>query len=163
MKDLEIAEDFTYQKGFWKAQRLGWTIMGCILLAALLGLFGGEGPLSEASVGVADRWQLDFPRFARYEAPVTLEFRFQRAPGGGSPTIWFDGDYLAALRIDRIIPEPERVVMSAAGATYVFLAEHATSLPVVTIHATPQRIGFVTGRAGPAEPQALPFRHFVYP
>jgi hypothetical protein len=163
MNDLEITQDLAYQKGFWKVQRVGWAVIACIMLAGLLGLFGGHGPLSDAAIGSPDRWQLDFPRFVRYESPVNLTMRFHPSSGGRSPTLWLDGAYLAAFRIDRVIPEPERVVMSAAGATYVFVAGDAARPTAVTIHATPQRIGLVAGRVGPAEPQALPFRQFIYP
>ena len=42
---LQIEEDLPLQERTWRFQRVGWAIMGLLLLSALAGLFA-NGPLS---------------------------------------------------------------------------------------------------------------------
>src|SRR3712207_4138009 len=43
--DLEVAEDLTFQRREWAAQRVGWVLLALVIAAALAGLLG-RGPLS---------------------------------------------------------------------------------------------------------------------
>jgi hypothetical protein len=70
--DLQIDEDPDAQRRHWIAERVGWTVITLVILAALLGLFG-SGWLSEASVGTPEgALRLEYSRFGRFLAPTTL-------------------------------------------------------------------------------------------
>lgn len=51
---LEIEEDLRLQHRLWTAERVGWLMVGVLVLAALAGLFG-TGPLSLSSVASPTR------------------------------------------------------------------------------------------------------------
>ena len=117
--DLQIDQDLDAQRHHWIAERVGWTVITLVILAALLGLFG-SGWLSEASVGTPEgALRLEYSRFGRFLAPMTLRLhsgagRYTRRQGvdsGLTETISKLLRYSAFSR-RRTLSRPERIALT---------------------------------------------------
>jgi hypothetical protein len=93
--DLEINEDPDFELKDWTAQCAGWVFMGLIVFAAILGLLGGRGPLSQASAGTDDNsFRLDYSRFIHWLDPNELRLRVGPPSGQNELRISVSSDYL---------------------------------------------------------------------
>lgn len=89
--DLSIDDDPGFQQHEWRVQRLGWIAALVVLLAAALGLFGGD-ILSQATAGEGGL-VVEYDRFIRFGAPTTLLLRLSpEAVADGAVGVWLD-DY----------------------------------------------------------------------
>lgn len=162
--DLQIDQDPDAQRHHWIAERVGWTVITLVILAALLGLFG-SGWLSEASVGTPDgALRLEYSRFARFLAPTKL--RLHLGPDvihKGTVSISLNRDYIEAAQIQRILPPPDAVEAGADRLTYVLRISDAGGPTAVTIHLEPDRFGSLSGQIGLAGHEPLRFDQFIYP
>ncbi len=160
--DLDIDEDDEFQRRTWKVQRHAWAGMGLIVVAALSGLFG-VGPLSRGEVGdEAGPLAIRYPRFGRLGASTPLEFRFRPGPSGEA-RIWLDVDFLDAIQIEGIEPEPVRVEAAEGRSAYVFRAISPGRPTRATFHLRPDRIGPISARASLDDGPVLEFGTFIYP
>jgi hypothetical protein len=162
--DLELEEDFAFQRREWAWERVGWAVILLVLLAALLGLFG-VGPLSWAVTGDAGApLRLEYERFGHHEGPTTL--RVHLGPGVGSEGtahIWLDRDYLEGVQVESVTPEPEAVEVGPDRLTYIFQIADPSRPTGVTFYLRMGQIGLRTGRVGLGDEPPLSFRQFVYP
>ena len=123
---LEILLDPAFQRREWVIQRIAWVLMGVILLAALLGLFG-DGPLSHASARSPDgRIRVAYERFLRNHAPG--EFSVFVEPGAvdadGRVRVWLARDYLESVRLKEVVPAPEAVAVAPERTLWTFHVPH---------------------------------------
>ncbi len=162
--DLQVDQDLEFQRREWKLERTGWLIMGLLVLAALLGVFG-SGLLSGAVAGSPNgQLQVGYQRFARQQTTSELQVRVQ--PGAvqeGKARIWVDAAYLESFQIERILPEPESVEVSPERLTYVFDVRNADRPMEVVFFGLPQKVGWRTGRAGLDGGQEVTFGQLIYP
>ena len=103
MGDLEIEEDLAFQDRSWRAQRVAWVLMSCLLVLAMLGLFG-TGPLSSATVGEpgAPIW-VEYERFGKFRDRMTV--RVHLGPGaarGAEARVWLDRAHQEAFRVEGV-------------------------------------------------------------
>lgn len=162
--DLEIGQDIIFQRREWSAQRIGWALMALLILAGLAGLFGA-GPLSQATAGSegGPLW-IEYDRFERRQAPAML--RVHLGPGAasnGQAQVWLSRNYVEAIEIEQIIPQPERVEAGPERMIYVFNVGDTSQPTAITFYLKPQAIGAIQAQAGLADEQPLNFSHFVYP
>jgi hypothetical protein len=148
----------------WRVERAGLVAMALVIVAALTGLTGG-GPLSRAQARTADgRLTLEYERFMRWDAPAPLRLRFDAsAADGGEIRVWLDRGYLRDVKIERVVPEPQKVQLGAGRVTYVFPSAGGSAGDTVTMYVEPQSVGAVSLRAGLAGGRALAARQLVYP
>ncbi|MCM8748094.1 hypothetical protein NET02_02945 [Thermomicrobiaceae bacterium CFH 74404] len=162
--DLEIEEDLEFQRAMWRVQKIGWVVIGIIVVAALLGLFG-NGPLSRAVAGQAGlRFRVEYERFARYKAPMSMTIRIE--PGvaqQGRVRVWVAREYLEAIAIQQIVPEPVEVLSQEDGTTYVIQVADPSKPASVTFDAQPDQFGLQTIRIQVQDGQPLRFRQLIYP
>ena len=162
--DLQIDQDPDAQRHHWIAERVGWTVITLVILAALLGLFG-SGWLSEASVGTPEgALRLEYSRFGRFLAPTTL--RLHLGPDvihEGRVSLWLNRDYIEAAQVQRILPSPDAVEAGADRLTYVLRVSDTGRPTTVTIHLEPDRVGSLSGQIGVAGHKPLRFDQFIYP
>ena len=69
---MEIDADLSFHRRVWIAQRIGWFLVGLLIIAALLGFFG-SGPVSRASVQ-GNGLRIEYERFARKQQPTKILF-----------------------------------------------------------------------------------------
>ncbi len=122
---LQIDQDLEFQRREWKVQRVGWGLLTAFVVAAAAGLFGG-GPLSHARVGDRSSLEVEYERFTRVGAQTRLVVH--GTPAAGRPVeLVFDRDYFEGLRIDRITPEPQTIVVGHQVVTLRFDGDIARS------------------------------------
>src|SRR5688500_10694050 len=127
-KGLEIEQDLRYQAWEWPLQRIGWILMGLIVLGALLG-FLGEGPLTKKTAATADgSLSLQYGQVLHYHNPTQL--RLQVAAGatqGNELRLSLSASYLEAIDIKTIAPKPLRMEAGTSGHTFVFALANAAA------------------------------------
>jgi hypothetical protein len=99
----------------WRFERAGWAALVLILAAGLAGVFG-DGAVAAASSRSADGTAvLHYDRIIRRAAPTELELRLAAAPGADSVVVVsLTEDNLAAMDVQRVVPEP-LLVRAASG------------------------------------------------
>ena len=162
--DLEIDQDLPFTHWEWTLQRVGWGVMGFLVMLALLGVFS-SGPLSHTTAATADAGlSLHYDRFARYFAPTILRVHMQPAANHNQQArLWFERRYLEGLQIQYIIPQPQRVETAAERFTYLFDLVESEQPTTVTFHLQTNTMGSLSGRIGLDNGPTLSFSQFVYP
>ena len=121
---LEIDQDLDFQKKEWRLQRIGWGIMALLIVAALLGLTG-SGPLARATSGDAGALlQVEYSRFVRLDAPVTLEIEIAgEAVASHQVELRVERAYLQDISVEQIVPEPDEVRSAGEQLIFVFAVD----------------------------------------
>ena len=123
-----------------------------------LGLFG-HGVLSSASLGNGGL-HLRYERFERVQRPTTIRLRISPTMGQ-TASIFIARSYLDAIRIERIMPQPEKTEASARGLIYHFPVKGG---PItITFHLEIEQFGVVSGEIGLIDGPTISFNQFVYP
>lgn len=163
MAGLEIHEDLPTQGLIWRFERIGWAGLTLFVLAGLLGAFGG-GSLSRAEARDASgRLAVRFERFARADTSTTLEIRVVAAQQGEPLWLNLSKNYFDAARIDRIVPEPERTVVTQDAVRFGFDPNQAGESGLIIVTLTPVQFGRIQGSLGLASGPAVQFVQIVYP
>ncbi len=161
--ELEIDEDISFERSTWKIQRVGWVIMLLIVLSAILGFTGRGGLLNvnkQTVTSTDGTMEIEYERFQRREASSELKITLKNI-STPSPTIFFSTDFYTKQRIDKIIPEPEKVEAGADGIVYTFAVDAPnTQLIFHTKSTTFGQIQYSVQRPGSS---AETIKHFVYP
>jgi hypothetical protein len=154
------------QRRVWRVQRVAWTLMALVVLAALLGLMG-SGPLSRRSVTSADgAVRVEYERFLRRGATTTLRIHAGLA---GSETaqlaVWLARPYLEDVTIHRVQPPPDRVQAGRDRVIWNFeVSARDPGAPLtVTIHLVPEAMGRLRAAVGLGPGPGLGFSQWVYP
>jgi hypothetical protein len=141
--------------------------MAAVAIAVLLGLFGGAGLLSGATVGSREApiSVEECHRFVRYGAPTTLRVHLDAGTGTGREArVWLSREYLESIQLQRVTPQPDRVVAGPGRVTYVFdVATDPGEPTAITFDLQPDKVGPLRGEVGIEGGNALGFRQFAYP
>jgi hypothetical protein len=162
--DLEIEQDLDFERQSWTIERVGWVAMAMVGLAALAGLLG-PGPLSETTAGVqgGPLW-LEYSRFGRFRAPLTLRVHLgPNADQQGPVRVWLSREYLEAVQIEQVSPQPQQVEAGLERITYVFAVSEPSRSIVATFALKTARFGRQRGCVGIGDDPILCFRQFIYP
>jgi hypothetical protein len=160
--DLEVGEDLEFQYRQWRVQRIGWVLMAVIALLAIAG-FMGPGPLSRATAKTADgKLLVRYQRFARYQAPATLQFEF---PTGAtrSARLWLSRDYMERVQVEAITPAPETVSTAQDWLGYVFPLNEPGERLVVKFSVEMEQFGWQELRVRLEDGQSVVVKQFVFP
>lgn len=162
--DLELEQDLKFEKKEWTAQRLGRAMMGLIVVAALLGLFGG-GPLSLTEVKHPDGdFSLTYERFGRRGTTSNLIVEIDpKTVSGGEATLWLSTAYLDNLRLENVHPMPDEVSITPTGYLYTFLVEQEDASLVVTLDLTIDAMGVKKVAVGIDQNNPMNITHFFMP
>ena len=162
--DLELQQDLVLQRREWIVERVGWCIMLLLLVAALLGAFG-RGWLSHTSVADArGTLRLDYERLTRLQS--TTELTVVLAPAalhGDTARVWIDREFMQALQIQHITPQPALVDVDTNRLTYVFMATEPERTVTIRFAIQPRRAWRHHGRIGLPGERGVSFTQFVYP
>lgn len=159
---LDIDEDLSVQRRIWRFERIGWAGLALFVGAGLLGLFG-DGPLSRGEIEApSGALAVRYERFIHNDTQTTLELRATAAQAGPR-WISVSADYAGKVRIERIMPEPERTVTTDKAVRFGFDPEQAGERRIVTIVLTPIRAGLLRAEIGVADGPSVSLTQFVYP
>ena len=163
--NIEISQDLDFQNRSWRVQRTAWMVMLGVVVAGLLGLFGG-GPLSSATLGDAESGAVvRYERFLRAGGEHVLEMEI--APSGvdgdSIATLWMNGDWLAANQLIGITPAPQSEVVQPDRILYRFRVGAPASAVVVRFSLRSTTPGVHRWRGGVEGGAALSFRQLSYP
>lgn len=163
MAGLEIDEDLPAQRRIWRFERIGWAGLTLFVLAGLSGAFGG-GSLSRAEARDASgRLTVRFERFARADTPTTLEIRVVAAQHSESLWVHLSRNYFDAIRIDRVVPEPERTLVTQDAVRFGFDPNQAGESGLIIVTLEPVQFGRIQGSLGLAGGPAVEFVQVIYP
>jgi hypothetical protein len=120
-RELEIDEDLEFQKKEWRAQRVGFLLLVAFVLAALLGVTGMGGPLSNGTAGQQDGPVfVEYERFVRRGAMSTIRLHLRTAPG--TVRFWVSAAYFEQVRVESVAPHPQTVSADANRRVYTIQA-----------------------------------------
>ncbi|MCC7023564.1 MAG: hypothetical protein IT338_12105 [Thermomicrobiales bacterium] len=161
---LEIGEDLDFTRRQWRIQRIGWVAFLLILVFGLAGGFGG-GPLSHTTA-TAGALTLDYQRFARQRGPTSLEFRIAPAaamPGDDQVAVWIATDFLDAIDLEGIEPDPAESLAGADRVVYHFALADPSRPAQITFAYQPATVGMVSIHAGIVGRDELAVGQFTWP
>ena len=162
---LQVSQDLEFQRKEWLVGRLGWIVLGILLILGLLGVFGGSGLLSTTTTGDPSQgFWITYDRFLRNLAPTTLTLFIE--PGrieGNTFNIHFPQDYIGEFEIQSIEPEPERVTVTSNGQQYTFNVQNPTGPIAIRFYLKAEKIGAYRSDVVFNGNQTLTIRQFSYP
>lgn len=149
---------------FVRVQRIAWVALALAVLAVLLGVFGGQGPVSDARQRTADGvLEIRYDRLTRWSAPATLEITVSgEHVDANELRLGLNREYLKAALIERITPAPVRT-QAGTGEIYFVFAAAPGARALIVFHLKMEAIGLQRGRITLAPDTALEFAQFVYP
>jgi hypothetical protein len=162
--ELDVGQDLEFEKRWWKIERTGWAVIALVLLAALLG-FLGPGPLTKKTAGMRNGplW-LEYYRFQRYQAPV--ELRVNVGAGAAKDNhlgLWINQQYIEAIQIHHVDPEPESVELAGQRFVYTFKAAELSAAGKIVFHFKPTTFGKTSVQIGLVNGGEIGFTQFFYP
>lgn len=114
-------DDIGFQRKEWTVQRVGWVLVGLLLLAALAGVFGA-GPLSETTTSAEDGTvEVEYERFIRHVGTTTMTVTL--GPGtveNGKAQLYISRDLATGWRLEDVSPAPSTESSTAEWLIYEF-------------------------------------------
>jgi hypothetical protein len=159
VRSPEIEEDLPFQHRNWRAQRIGWALLGAVVLAGLAGLLG-SGPLSSAQDSGGAGLTVEYERFVRHGAQSKIEVIVGKP--ANTVRIAISRSFLEASEMRQILPAPLQARAGDGFVVYVF--ERAGSGPMhVTFVFQPDELGSHEVQIAVDDASALALRQFTYP
>ena len=148
-RTLQIDEDLDFQRKEWLGQRIGISVLTLFVFAALLGLTGMGGPLSDGEARDAEGIvRVEYSRFVRRGAMATMTLHFQTA-GAHDVQFWIDARYFDYVNIRTITPEPDVVAIEKERHVYtVRVGSPEANVELELEHKTIGRIDGAVGVVG---------------
>lgn len=152
---LDVEDDPAFHRRATRVGRAARVVLAVIVGLALLGVFGGAGPLVGARAAGPDGFAVRYDRFARLDAPLRIHVVLPR----GDSAFTLTGDLAADLRVDAVSPAPAAEEATAEGVRVVASSPGGT----VTVHGRPLRFGRLRGAVALDGGRRLRIAHVVYP
>jgi hypothetical protein len=161
-KGSPIEEDLRFQNVTWIAERLGWLVMAAVVLAALLGLFGGPSAKTEVR-DASGRVQVEYQRFQRLLAPSGMKITLD-AKTDPIVDVVVDEGLAGAFELRTVSPQPLESLAHEGGVLLRFAVTSENRAPVqIVLMGVPGKAGRVRGGIGLLGEQPAQLSIFVYP
>jgi hypothetical protein len=145
----------------WVFERVGWVAMAVVLVAAVIGLFGGPGWLSETEAAIGDELIVKYSRFCRAHSPIELTVVW--VPRTQEPALWIARSYLDEFEIEEIRPTPSAVTLETDRIHYAFRSSRPAARVEVTFRLKAEHGGRYRGRIGVDDGLDVEVRQLVFP
>lgn len=156
------AQDSRHRRRAVRVRRAGWAAFALLIAAALAGLLG-PGPLSWTSrSSAAGDVAVEYERFSRYTGDTILRVRIGPVRGGAA-RLWISDEYLSAVDIQQVVPEPTAWTATGGGVVLSFPVGGRDDRVDARIRLSLTRIGLVRGEVGLPGREPVEFWQFVYP
>jgi hypothetical protein len=156
-----IQEDMQFQRRTWLAERIGWSVMVVLVIAALSGVFF-HGPVSRTVAKSTDEsMAIEYERFAHKTALTHFIIRAS-APLPDQVLVRLGPSFASMHDIDSLEPRPIRSSGGSYGLEFVFLRSGAGDLGV-NIAARAKRFGVMSLHVEVEGRGALNITQLVYP
>lgn len=149
------------QQAMWVTQRVGWALMGAVVVAALTGALGGGGLGFATARTAGQELALRYPRIARLHREDPIEFR-GTAGRDTLLAIELSHDFADGWIVERTDPPPLATVSTQEGDRLVFRVEPGSPVKV-ELGVRARRAGSVSFRARMGRTSWLPVRSLVLP
>lgn len=156
--DLEIPQDLTWQRKAWRIHRIGWGALALFVIAAAIGLFGGDGPLREAEVD-----GIQYDRFTRFGSPTEMNLLPPSADEveEGEIEVRVAADYLSDFTVTSVTPQPDSVRSTTENVIYTFVAGKPPG--PIGFSLVPRESGVQQGSVRIGDGATVEFEQIVYP
>lgn len=163
-EDIETGSDLSFERRWWRIQRVCWVVLGLLLAGGVAGLFG-HGPLSEATADAAGGGvHVRYQRVARRETPALLTVRLAGpALASGSIRLRLTRTPGDRMQLKQVIPAPLSTEPLADGVRFTFAADPTLDSAVVVFVESPTTPGVVEGEVAVEGTPPVRFRQFIYP
>lgn len=151
-----------FQRREWRAESIGWVLLGVLLLLAVAGA-AGAGVLSWATA-TSDRGSvsLQFERVEHREADATLTLTLRSSGAGAQDAaVMLTGGWLDAVDLRGVVPQPAEQVSTAGGLQLRFPVAGASEVRV-SLSYRAQRTGLLRGGVAAAG-ESVAFWQLVLP
>jgi len=156
-------EDISFQRRQWQVERTGWVAMLLVIIAAVAGVFGGEGPIARATASDSTgSTEVRYARFARYAAPTALEVNVA-ASSSRTLRLSVSDSYLDAMKIRTITPPPTSTSIADRQHVLVFDRSASPGSTTIRIELQPTSMGRHPGWIAVDDAAPVSFAHFIYP
>lgn len=154
--DLQIVKDDDFERRNLIATRVAFAVLAVMVVAALLGVFGGTGPLAETTVR-SEQAAVDLDRFVRLGAPTKIHVTLAGEQDDMS-NVALKSAYLSGFTVEGVTPQPDSQTAQPDRLVYTFDADAPA-----TVTLTPREAGIQRGfeDTGPGDP--VEFTQIVYP
>lgn len=161
---LQIERAHRFHRREMAAQRIGIAAVAVLLLAALLGTFGGGGPLNDTVQPAPDgAFDLSYHRFLHRETSESLTVSVAgSAVTSDHVDLEVAAGWLERVRISAVVPEPAAETGAADGMRFQFAADPGTPL-TVQFHFRPTEVGVLDGWVRLVPRERISLTQYVYP
>ena len=156
--DLQIVKDDDFERRNLVATRVAFAVLAVMVVAALLGVFGGTGPLAEATVR-SEQAAVDFDRFVRLGAPTQFHVTLAGEQGDMS-NVALKSAYLSGFTVEGVTPQPDSQTAQPDRLVYTFDADAPAA---VRLALTPREAGIQRGFVDTGLGDPVEFTQIVYP
>ena len=159
---LQLDQHLDFQRLLHVVRSVGMLLLLAGVVAALAGVFGGGGAVSQAQAR-SGALQASYPRFARYQSPTRIAFQLPTsAIAGDTFELVLEGDHVRDFDFEQVVPEPSAMAATDDRLSYTFDVA-AGDTQSVSFKGRPQTFGTLSGTATlPGQPP-LEIDSFVYP
>jgi hypothetical protein len=158
--DLEIDEDFAFQKRSWRVQRIGQFLVALFVLAGLAGLLGGGG--FARTTARSGGTEVEYPRFLRAHMPVEFRIAISSTSADEPLFIGLDAAFFESFQVEKISPEPRLESLGGGRVGYEFARFDAGLTPIV-LRAKAKRIGATAAYITVGNTVPTKLETFVFP
>ena len=156
----EILRPKRFQRREWLVQRIGWVLIGLVLLAAALGVFG-SGPLAKR-MSANPALQIDYEWLTRNHSQTTWKLTPRAPPVDGRYRVVLDANWAQHFQVNAIQPQPSSSSLADGRWVYEFEARDARALQIV-FHVETRKAGMLEGSIQLNDAAPLQVALFVYP
>jgi len=159
-----VDHDLRYQKREWRFERIGWTAMAIVVVAAVLGFLGPGILNSESIEDSASGVSIDYERRLHHSTCSDLRIRIPaERVGTDECRLWLSREYLDRVHMKLIIPESNRVHAGSDGHTF-FFQPAAPNQPIeLLFRIEPEKAGALKGQVRLNESAPIAIDQFVFP
>jgi hypothetical protein len=130
------------------------TLLAAFVIAALLGVTGMGGPLSNGTAGQRDGPVfVEFERFVRRGAMSTLRLHLRASPG--TVRFWVSAPYFQHVRVESVAPQPQ--IVSADANRHVYTIQAVSPDVTVTLDVEHQSVGRIDAAVGLVDGPSVQF------